>query len=140
MLTDVGCVKWLFEDHRLNPQTPAMSVYEYVLRDGWSECLATEEQQAQFLNNNILILETRLNQLHLNSDTQLTRKHLYCPGKERHWSIFSEIQKIAPIKPLRFEISLAKIYWRESVQVVVSWTSLLGAHNRRTMLAKNFNC
>ena len=53
-----------------------MSVYEYVLRDGWSECLATEEQQAQFLNNNILILETRLNQLHLDGDTQLIRKRL----------------------------------------------------------------
>ena len=81
MLPNADCVKWLFTGHRLNPQMPPMSVYEYALRYGSSEWLVTKEQQPQFLNNNILILETRLNQLHLNSDTQLIRKRLLTEHK-----------------------------------------------------------
>ena len=56
--------------------------------------------------------------------TIFTITKLNCAGKERQMSIFSEIQKIVPIKPLRFEVSIAKIYSRESVQVVVSGTIL----------------
>ena len=61
-------------------------------------------------------------------------------GKERHMSIFKEIPKNAPVKPLRLEVFFAEIFWRQGPHILVCQVVLLRALNRRTMCAQNFNC